>query len=58
MSFPVADALAARGVPFAFASGYGSAGLELEYRLHQVIRKPFGAKDLQRVIERAGAHAS
>jgi CheY-like chemotaxis protein len=26
MSFPVADLLSARGVPFVFATGYGSAG--------------------------------
>ena len=57
MSFPVADALTARGVPFAFASGYGPAGLEPDYKQHPVIKKPFGAKDLARVIERAGPDA-
>jgi CheY-like chemotaxis protein len=54
MSFPVADILGARGVPFIFASGYGSAGLNENYRgSAAVVRKPFRLRDLKLAIERA-----
>ena len=52
-SFPVADVLRARGVPFAFASGYGSSGLSTDYRQHTMIRKPFDLRTLQNAIEQA-----
>jgi len=38
--------------PFAFASGYGSTGLDAAYKQHPVVRKPFQAEDLERAIER------
>lgn len=49
--FPVADALKARGVPFAFASGYGAAGLSESHRGALVLQKPFREADLRRVLE-------
>ena len=49
--FPVADALKARGVPFAFASGYGEAGLTEDHRGSTVLQKPFREADLRRVLE-------
>ncbi len=49
--FPVADALKARGVPFAFASGYGEAGLTEDHRGAAVLQKPFREADLRRVLE-------
>jgi CheY-like chemotaxis protein len=49
--FPVADALKARGVPFAFASGYGEAGLSEDHRGAAVLQKPFREADLRRVLE-------
>jgi len=49
--FPVADALKARGVPFAFASGYGEAGLTDDHRGATVLQKPFREADLRRVLE-------
>jgi CheY-like chemotaxis protein len=53
MSFPVADLLSARGVPFIFATGYGSAGLDERYRGQApVVRKPFRLQDLQSAIDR------
>jgi CheY-like chemotaxis protein len=54
-SFPVADVLNARGVPFAFASGYGPAGLEPGYARHVVIKKPFEMQDLESAIAQATA---
>jgi CheY-like chemotaxis protein len=49
--FPVADALKARGVPFAFASGYGEAGLTEDHKGATVLQKPFREADLRRVLE-------
>ena len=49
--FPVADTLKARGVPFAFASGYGEAGLIEDHRGAAVLQKPFREADLRRVLE-------
>jgi CheY-like chemotaxis protein len=49
--FPVADALRERGVPFAFASGYGEAGLSEGHRGALVLQKPFREADLRRVLE-------
>jgi CheY-like chemotaxis protein len=49
--FPVADALKGRGVPFAFASGYGEAGLSDDHRGAAVLQKPFREADLRRVLE-------
>ena len=52
-SFPVADVLAERGVPFLFATGYGLAGLTPPYDRQPVIKKPFGQEDLASAISRA-----
>ncbi|HUO20975.1 MAG TPA: response regulator [Caulobacteraceae bacterium] len=45
-AFPVADALAERGIPLVFATGYGSAGLEGPYRTAPVLTKPYSLDDL------------
>ena len=55
LSFPVADALQRRGVPFFFATGYGSGGIEPAYRDRVVIQKPFSLEDLGRAIDRVAA---
>ena len=44
-SYPVADALAARGVPFAFATGYGGHTLD-GYGERPMLKKPFQFADL------------
>lgn len=46
-SFPVADCLVQRGIPFMFASGYGAAGLSERYRDTPVVQKPFDAQQLE-----------
>lgn len=51
-SFPVADKLTARGTPFMFASGYGSAGLIDPYRDATVLQKPFSPEQLAVVLGR------
>lgn len=51
--FPVADVLAACGVPFIFATGYGAAGLEPRYANHPVIAKPFRRHALEDLLTTA-----
>ena len=55
MSFPLAEVLERRGVPFLFATGYGSGGLDPAYRDKVVINKPFSLEDLGRAIDRVAA---
>lgn len=45
-SYPVADALRAKGVPYVFATGYGSAALEDTYSSDRVIPKPYSSSDI------------
>ena len=49
-SFPVADILRQRGIPFAFATGYGVEGLMDGYCDCPVLRKPYAQQDLERTI--------
>lgn len=49
-SFPVADTLRQRGIPFAFATGYGAEGLIDGYRDIPALRKPYSQDDLERTI--------
>lgn len=51
--YPVADALAAKGVPIVFSTGYGAAGIAEPYRDRPVLQKPFGQADLRRVLSSA-----
>ena len=48
--FPLADLLRAKGAPFAFATGYGDAGLREADRGSPVLQKPFREGDLARVL--------
>ena len=48
--FPVADLLRERGRPFAFATGYGDAGLRETDKGSPVLQKPFREGDLARVL--------
>lgn len=50
-SYPVADALGARGVPFAFSTGYSDQGMRDEYRGRPVLRKPYQQEGLVRILE-------
>lgn len=50
-SFPVADLLAERGIPFFFATGYGVKGIADQYRSFFVLQKPFRARDLADALE-------
>lgn len=50
-SFPVADLLIDRGIPFLFATGYGPGGIEEKYRDRLVLQKPFRASELAAAVE-------
>jgi|SRR5690348_8165437 CheY-like chemotaxis protein len=52
--FDFADTLAVRGVPFAFATGYGERGIPDRHRGRPVLQKPFQPEDLRRVLEQIG----
>ncbi len=56
-SFPVADALIERGVPFLFATGYGLKGIPERYRNRPVLQKPFREQDLAGALREALASA-
>lgn len=49
-SFPVADILIGRSIPFAFATGYGKLGIEEAYRDRPVLAKPFLSGDLAKLV--------
>ena len=52
LSFPIADILKQRGIPFFFATGYGSNGLNDNYEGTYTLKKPFLAADLERAVKR------
>jgi CheY-like chemotaxis protein len=53
-TFPVAEVLQRRDIPFAFATGYGAA-LPEPWNLRPALQKPFLMADLANVISRAMA---
>lgn len=56
--YPVAEALAQKGIPFVFSTGYGSAGIKDAYRDRPVLQKPFAQHDLKQkllIAKQAGA---
>lgn len=48
----IADTLAARGIPFAFVSGYGRESLPPAHREALLVNKPFSDQDLLAAIAR------
>ena len=52
-SYPVAEALRERGIPFIFATGYGAGGLAPEFRNAPTLNKPYAYADLERVLAAA-----
>jgi DNA-binding NtrC family response regulator len=51
-SYAVADALATRGVPFVFTTGYGAHFLSDGYRERPILKKPFAYEDLGHMLTR------
>jgi DNA-binding response OmpR family regulator len=48
--FPIAEALAAKGVPFVFLTGYGDAGLPSAFRQMPRLEKPFDTGELMKLV--------
>lgn len=53
MSYPIADILAKRSIPFIFASGYGAQGIDARYTHTLKLQKPFTLAGLKNVITSA-----
>jgi len=53
-SFPVADAIRMRGLPFLFATGYGGRILGPAYKDVPIIQKPFSLDELRVALAKAG----
>ena len=49
-NYPVADVLAERNVPFIFATGYGSKGLDTRYSNIPLLTKPFLDSELETAL--------
>lgn len=58
MSYPLADVLRERGVPFIFATGYDFDGIPEKFALVSRIQKPFDAQELVNVLADTRAKAS
>jgi CheY-like chemotaxis protein len=54
MVYPVAEAVAARGVPFVFVTGYGAEGIDARFSRIPVLQKPIERQMLQRVFLHGG----
>jgi CheY-like chemotaxis protein len=57
-SFPVAETLQARGIPFAFMSGYGSQDFPTPFRQVPCLAKPFDLPALERALDSLWDRAS
>lgn len=55
-SFPVADCLRRRAIPFIFASGYGQAGLTGDYSGVPVLQKPYDPGQIASMIAAHSGH--
>jgi CheY-like chemotaxis protein len=50
LSYPIAELLHERGIPFLFATGYGTVGCPAEFRDVPILAKPYGQRDLARAL--------
>jgi CheY-like chemotaxis protein len=48
--YPIADTLAARGVPFVFVTGYDAESVDARFRNVPVLQKPIERDVLQRIF--------
>lgn len=58
MVFPVAEKLAAAGIPFAFATGYGRSHLLLDWQHYPILQKPLEMAGLERALKHALSKAA
>lgn len=50
-SYPIADILIARGIPFAFSTGYSDHSDRADMNCQLILRKPYLACDLAKVVD-------
>ncbi len=50
-SYPVADALAARGIPYFFSTGYTAGRIDERYRDRPILGKPIRSEDLAAIFK-------
>lgn len=55
-SYPVADVLTARGIPFTFLTGYSEGAIAAPYRDRPRLQKPFGEASLLQALAKAFPH--
>jgi DNA-binding response OmpR family regulator len=55
-SFPIADALGARGVPYIFVTGYGIDAFPVSYRDRPLLPKPYSFADVGNSLTRLLSH--
>jgi len=51
LSYPLADALRARSIPFMFSTGYDRDRLRADYQTFPMLQKPFHPRELARSME-------
>ena len=56
-AYPLAEVLAARSIPFAFATGHAAATLDQSYPAVAVLTKPFALKPFEAAMETIVAHS-
>ncbi|HEY3777535.1 MAG TPA: response regulator [Rhizomicrobium sp.] len=52
-TFPIAQLISRRGLPFVFATGYGATGIPSAFENVPVVRKPFEQHDLEAALRAA-----
>jgi CheY-like chemotaxis protein len=57
-SYPVAEVLSQRGVPFAFLTGYGETGLNGSFRDRPVLSKPIDRRSLHETLRKLAASSA
>jgi CheY-like chemotaxis protein len=57
-SFPVADTLVARGVPFLFSTGYSEHVVRESYRDQPILTKPIQSAELGQTLEGLLSHSA
>jgi CheY-like chemotaxis protein len=50
LSYPVAGVLRSRGIPFVFATGYGTTGLPAEFQSSPLLSKPYSQSQLENAL--------
>lgn len=50
---PVAEAVAARGLPMVFSTGYGRSGVDARWRERPVLQKPYRIEDFAAALQEA-----